>query len=129
MFDSIERTEEFALIETIAVALRTELGADKEDQPGYRDPSEAGQINRAFRAAASVILRKIALPQECLPTLVSRILMQLARRRLSQSGLDERDAEFLLEVERGRDDWLAFLILTTDAEIAHVLSSERPERP
>jgi hypothetical protein len=47
----------------IAAALRTELDADQEDQSGYRDPGEAGRINRAFRAVTSVILRKIAVPR------------------------------------------------------------------
>ena len=125
MSASLEETSEFALIETIAETLRAKLGGEMEDQPAYRDPAEAGQVNRAFRAATSVILRTIALPDEHLPTLVIRVLMLLARRRLVQSGLSEDDAEFLLQVERNRDDWLAFLILTSDAELRHVLASER----
>jgi hypothetical protein len=125
MFASIEETLEFELIERIATTLRAELGANMEDQPDYRDPAEAGQVNRAFRAAASVILRTIAMPDEHLPTLVSRLLMQLARRRLAQSGLTAEDAEFLLGVERNRDDWLAFMVLTSDSELRHVLASER----
>jgi hypothetical protein len=55
--------------------------------------------------------------------------MELARRRLSQSGLSERDAEFLLQVGHGRDDWPAFLLLTTDDEIRYVLRGERHESP
>ena len=49
MFDTCEQTPEFALIEAIAAALREELGIPIEDQPGFHDPSEAGQVNRAFR--------------------------------------------------------------------------------
>ena len=49
MFDTCEQTAEFALIEAIAAALREELGVAIEEQPGFHDPSEAGQVNRAFR--------------------------------------------------------------------------------
>ena len=126
MSQTLEHTAEFALLEAIAVALRDEFshGEPMEEQPAYRDPRAAGQVNRAFRVVASVVLRAIALPGEQLGVLVSRALMPLARRRLAQSGHDDRDAELLLEIERNRDDWLAFLILTTDSQIEYLLRSE-----
>jgi hypothetical protein len=64
MFDVFERTREFALIESIAAALRAEPGAEIEKQPGYRDQTQAGQVNRAFRVTARTILRAIAMPRE-----------------------------------------------------------------
>src|SRR5438046_10168336 len=81
MFNTCEQTDEFALIELIAAALREELGAAIEEQPGFRDPSEAGQVNRAFRVMARAILRTIAPPQAALPGLLSRVLDRLARPR------------------------------------------------
>jgi hypothetical protein len=126
MDKTIETTAEFALIESIAATLRAELGSEIEEQPAFRDPAEAGQVNRAYRAATSVILRKVLLPGENLASLLSRVLVRLARRRLDALGLSDADAELLIQVE-GRDDWLAFLILTTEAEIAHVLRSEQPD--
>jgi hypothetical protein len=126
MSQTLEHTAEFALLEAIAVALRDEFaqGEPMEEQPAYRDPRAAGQVNRAFRVVAAVVLRAIVLPGEQLGVLVSRALMPLARRRLAQSGHDDRDAEILLEIERNRDDWLAFLMLTTDSQIDHLLRSE-----
>ena len=128
MSETIERTTEFALLESIAAALRGELGSEIEEQPAYRDPAEAGQVNRAFRAVASIVLRAMQLPGEDLASLLSQVLLRLARRRLAAIGVRDADAEFLIQVERWRDDWLTFLILTTDAEIAHVLRSERGDR-
>jgi hypothetical protein len=123
MFDACERTNEFALIEAIATALRAELGAAIEEQPGYRDPTQAGQVNRAFRVVAGIILRTIAMPREDLGALTNRALARLARRRLEAELLNLPEIEYLLAYEPGdRDDWLAFLILTTPAEIEHLLA-------
>ena len=57
MRDTRDPTDDLALIEAIAAALREELGVAIEDQPGFHDPDEAGQVNRAFRAMARTILR------------------------------------------------------------------------
>jgi hypothetical protein len=123
MFDACERTDEFTLIESIAIALRAELGAEIEEQPGYRDPTQAGQVNRAFRIMAEIILRAIAIPQEDLEALTNWALGRLARRRLEAEPLDLPELEYLLAYEPGdRDDWLAFLILTTPAQIEHLLA-------
>jgi hypothetical protein len=57
MFNTCEQTREFALIEAIAAALREELGVAMEEQPCFRDPSEAGQVNRAFRVMALSLVK------------------------------------------------------------------------
>ena len=49
MFDICEQTPEFALTEAMSAAIREELGVAIEEQTGFREPSEAGQVNRAFR--------------------------------------------------------------------------------
>ena len=94
MFDTCDQTAEFALIEAIAAALRDELGIAMEQQPGFRDPSEAGQVNRAFRVVARTILRTIALPGEALagtaepcprPTHAASARGRLARRPRGRS--------------------------------------------
>ena len=128
MFDACEQTSEFALIEAIAAALREELGAAIEDQPGFHDPSEASQVNRAFRVVAGTILRTTALADEDLPALLSRVLSRLARRRLEAGLLDAHEVEHLLRLELdGRDDWLAFLILTGWPEIEYLLQTRGPD--
>jgi hypothetical protein len=128
MHDTCDQTPELALIEATAAALRDELGAAIEDQPGFQDPSEAGQVNRAFRVMARTILRTIATQDEDLPAFVSRVLGQLARRRLEAGLLDAREVEHLIGLEReGRDDWLTFLVLTDWSEIEHLLQTRGPD--
>ena len=109
MFDTCEQTGEFALIEAIAAALREELGIAMEQQPGFRDPSEAGQVNRAFRVMARTILRTIALPGEHLPALLSHVLGRLTRRRLEAGLLDAREVDHLIAPGAGRPRRLARL--------------------
>ncbi len=129
MFDACEQTPEFALIEAMSAALREELGVAIEEQSGFHEPSEAGQVNRAFRAMARTILRTIAPSDEDLPAFLSRVLNRLARRRLEAGLLDAHEVEHLLGLERdGRDDWLACLILTDWSEIDHLLQTRGPDR-
>ena len=129
MCDPCEQTGQFALIEDIAAALREELGGASEEQPGFQDPSEAGQVNRAFRVVARTILRTIVSPEGDLPALLGRVLDRLARRRLEAGLLDAREVDHLLGLELdGRDDWLAFLILTDWSEIEHLLQTRGPDR-
>ena len=129
MFDTCEQTREFALIEAIAAALREELGVAIEEQPGFHDPSEAGQVNRAFRVMARTIIRTIAPPDEDLPALLSRVLGRLARRRLEAGLLDAHEVDHLLGLELdGRDDWLACLILTDWSEIEYLLQTRGPDQ-
>jgi hypothetical protein len=129
MFDAYEQTAAFAPIEAIGAALRAELASQIEEQPGFHDPSEAAQVNRAFRIMAQTILRTIATPDEDLPALLSWVLMRLARRRLEAGGLDAREVGHLLVPELGgRDDWLTFLILTDWQEVEHLLQTRCPDR-
>jgi len=128
MFDTCEQTREFALIEAIAAALREELGVAIEEQAGFQDPSEAGQVNRAFRVMARTIIRTIAPPDDDLPVLVNRVLGRLARRRLEAGLLDPHEVDHLLGLELGgRDDWLVCLILTDWSEIEHLLQTRGPD--
>src|SRR5262249_3139049 len=118
MLDACEQTREFALIEAIAAALREELGVAIEEQPGFHDPSEPGRADRAFRVVAATILRAITPADRDLPGLLSQVLGRLARRRLEAGLLDPHEVDHLLDLELdGRDDWLAFLILTDWSEI------------
>jgi hypothetical protein len=127
MFDAYEQTAGFALIEAIAANLRAELGVPIEEQPGLHDASEAGQVNRAFRVLARAILRTIAAEGEDLPGLVSWALARLARRRLESGGLDTREVDHLLGLEPGgREDWLAFLILTPWSGVEFLLPTRGP---
>ena len=127
MFDSYERTIEFALIERIAAALRQELGSEIEEQPALHDPAQAGQVNRAYRVIALSILTTIIPPEANLPDVLNWVLTRIARRRLAGCGLDDQQASSLLGMEPAyRDDWLAFLILTTPQEIEHILHNPGP---
>ncbi len=129
MFDICEQTPEFALTEAMSAALREELGVAIEEQPGFREPSEAGQVNRAFRVMCRATIRPIAPSDEDLPAFLSRILSRLAQRRLEASLLEAREVDHLLGLERdGRDDWLVFLILTDWSEIEHLLQTRGPDR-
>jgi hypothetical protein len=122
MFDPYEPTIEFALIERIAVALREELGSEIEEQPALRDPAQAGQVNRAYRVVALTIFKTIVPAEESLPDVLNWVLTRIARRRLADCGLDEQQASSLLGMEPAdRDDWLAFLILTTPQEVERIL--------
>jgi hypothetical protein len=127
MHDTRDPTDELALIEAIAAAIRDELGVAIEDQPGFRGPDEAGQVNRAFRAVVRTIFRNSA-PGEDLPALLSDVLRRLARRRLEAGLLDAREVDHLLRLEfEGRDDWLAYLILTAWSEIEYLLETRGPD--
>ena len=125
MFDAYVRTLEFAYIGSIAEAIRQELGEEIEAHPGHRDPAEAGQVNRAYRAAARRLLLAIAPPSEDLRRLLTWALTQVARLRLIAGGLDDDQVERLLAMEPGgRDDWLAFLILASWPQVEHLLDEQ-----
>jgi hypothetical protein len=91
MFDAHEHLTALALIEAIAAALRSDLAGEIEEQPGFRDPSEAGQVNRAFRVTARTILRTITSPEDDLPDFLNQVLLHLSRRRLEADLRDARD--------------------------------------
>ena len=79
MDEAYEQTAEFVLIEAIAARWREELGVAIEDQPGHRDPSGAGQVNRAFRLTVGCILHTLArTADDDLPALLSWVLGRVA---------------------------------------------------
>jgi hypothetical protein len=122
MSDTEDFEGEAVLAEAIATALRDELGAKIEEQPGFRHESEAGQVNRAFRVVLRTILEMARLPADILERRTSQFLTSLARRRLQVGSLEPGAVEHLLVMElTGRDDWLAFLILTDWSEITSLL--------
>ena len=85
-------------------------------------------MNRAFRAMARTILWPGVAAGEDLTAILSDILRRLARRRLEAGLLDAREVEHLVGLELdGRDDWLAFLILTDWSEIEHLLQTRGPD--
>ena len=128
-FDTDEDTAAFDLLERIAAALRDELGIAIEEQPGFRDPSQAGQVNRAFLVTSRCILEAIAASDESRPVFLHRTLVRLVRRRLVTGGLAEDQVEFLLGLEAGRMDWLAYFLLTPWQEIERVIREEYPGHP
>jgi hypothetical protein len=128
MCDNRDPPGNLELIEAIAAALREELGVPIEDQPGFHDADEAGQVNRAFRIVARTILRIDHPVDDDLASRLSDALRRLARRRLEIGLLDGREVEHLLMLEAdGRDDWQAFLILTACSEIEYVLETRGPD--
>jgi hypothetical protein len=128
MRDTSDPSDSLALIESIAAALREELGDPIEEQPGFKDPDEAGQVNRAFRATACTILRPNRPAGEDLASALSDVLRRLARRRLEAGLLDASEVERLLRMEfDGRDDWLVYLILSPWSEIEHLLETRGPD--
>jgi hypothetical protein len=125
--DGYEKTVEFSLVARIATALRNELAGDMDEYPAHHDPDEAGRLNRAFRIMARTILSTIVPPSEEIATIVTWALNRIARQRIAEAGLGELEVTFLLGREPAtRDDWIAFLILTSNEELRHVLRERGP---
>jgi hypothetical protein len=111
-----------ALVERIAGAIRAELGAEIDADPGASSPERADPLNRAFRAVARSLLEADGIPGASLPALVSRTLRRAAEHRLALEGWDDGQVRLLLDLEpEGRDDWLAFLILSSREQIELLL--------
>ncbi len=122
MPDAEVPAETLALVERIAGAVRDELGEEMDAYPGASSPELADPLNRAFRAIIRSLLEADALPDELLPALVSQTLRRAAEHRLSTEGWDDRRVRFLLDLEPGSpDDWLAYLILSSRAQIEPLL--------
>lgn len=123
MSDADEQAIEFQLVLDLAGALRAELGTWVEDQPGGPDPAGAGQVNRAYRAAARYLLGTAAPPGADLASLLGRTLARAARRRLAGGGLADAEVEYLHGHAEGggRDDWYAFVLLAPWEEVLHLL--------
>jgi hypothetical protein len=128
MSDNRDPPDDLALFEAIAVALREELGVPIEKQPGFYDADEAGQVNRPFRVMARAIVPSGIPTGQDLSATLSDALRRLARRRLELGLLDAHEVEHLLRLDfDGRDDWLAYLILTPWSEIEHLLETRGPD--
>ena len=130
MSDAREQTAGFALVESIADAIREELGDEVEACPGFRTPEQAEPINRVFLAVARRILTPLVAPGDGLSGLVSRTLRRLVGRRLADGALGEAEIKCLLELEPGTpDDWHVFLLLVRWSEVLFWLASadEEPE--
>jgi hypothetical protein len=104
-----------------AAAVRAELGADIDAYPGLHSAQAADPLNRAFRAAArSALVPDAAIDEP--GAVVSSALRRLAVARLAAEGLGTRVIRALIEEEPGSpDDWLAFLLLSSMAQIAPLL--------
>jgi len=110
-FDDHEETRESRLILGIAEALRQEFGVGIDAHPGGQG-TEAGVVNRAFRAAARRILQTIVTPADDLSLILPRMLLLAARHNLAEMVLSDEQAERLLELEPGLGDrWFAYLAL------------------
>jgi hypothetical protein len=101
---------EFRIVLALAKALREEFGVGIDAHPGGIG-SEAGVVNRAFRAVARVILGAATSPGDPAAVL-TWALWQTALRRLHELGVSGRQAEALLGMEASLGDrWLAYLAL------------------
>ena len=117
--------EALALVERIAGAIRQELGEEIDAYPGASSPEQADPINRAFRAVVSSLLEASGIPGSSLPALLSRTLRLSAENRLAAEGWDDGLVRLLLDLEPGGpDDRLAYLILSSRAQIEPLLGPE-----
>jgi hypothetical protein len=97
--------------------LREEFGVGIDAHPGG-EGTEAGVVNKAFRAAARRVLQATLTPPEDLPLVLTWALRRAALRRLVEHGLDEGRAEGLLDLEPGLGDrWMAYLALAPSPAI------------
>jgi hypothetical protein len=114
------------LLESIAQAIRRELGEEIDAYPGCRSPEGADPLNQAFRAVVRSRLEADLPPTGNTHSLVSQALRQLAEGRLAAEGWDDGQVKFLIEDEPGGpDDWLAFLILSSRQQIEILLDPDR----
>lgn len=127
MFDAYGRTVEFGIVAGIAEAWREEFGADADAHPGGPG-NEAGQVNRAYRAAARRIFRSIVPPRDDLPGVVARALRQAARRRLDGDRLPGPTIDAPLDAEPALGDaWPAYLALASPSVIRDLLEPGHPD--
>lgn len=126
-FEGYGQSGEFQLICRIAEALRQEFGITIDAHPGG-EGNEAGVVNRAFRAAARVILAGAVSPMDDLAAVQSWALRRAALLRLAEFGMDGGRAEGLLAMEPGLGDrWLAYLALAPASVVDDLLSGPTGE--
>lgn len=114
---AVDEAEALRLILALAEALREEFGVGIDAHPGGRG-TEAGIVNRAFRAATRRILQTIATPLNDVPLALSRTLRLTAWRNLAEMGLSDELAERLLDSEPGLGDrWCAWLALAPSSVV------------
>lgn len=119
-FDGFERTTEFRLILGIAGALREEFGVGIDAHPGGRR-TEAGVVNRAYRAAVIVILGEV-IPSVEMSEAMTRMLRSATLRRLTELDVARDIAEQVLDSEAGMGDrWLAYLALAPASLINEIV--------
>ena len=128
MSDAELSVQALAIIEVVAGAIRDELGEEVDAYPGRQEPEGADPLNRAFRAIVRAILGPNTSGIEGTHSLVSQALRRLAERRLTAEGRDDHQVKALIDEEPGSpDDWLVYLILSSRAQIEHLLESGGPE--
>ena len=114
-----------ATLGLVARAIRDELGEEIDAYPSPASPADADPLNRAYRAVARALLGVAGVGPDRLAPVVSRTLRRLADRRLLTEGWDDDRVERLIADEPGSpDDWLAFLILSSRAQIEPWLDRE-----
>ncbi len=129
MSDADVPPEALAIIAVVAGAIREELGAEVDAYPGRRSPEGADPLNRALRAVVRAILGPNTSGIEGPHSLVSLVLRHVAERRLAAEGWNDHQVKVLLDLEPGSpDDWLAYLILSSRAQIEPLLTPDDPDR-
>ena len=105
-----ERVTDFRTILALAQTLRAEFGVSIDAHPGGVG-SEAGAINRAFRATVRMVLEG-HIPPGDMSNSQTRALRQAGANRLAVLGVEGERAARLLDMEPGLGDaWLAYLAL------------------
>jgi hypothetical protein len=128
MSDADLSVEALEIIEIVAGAIRDELGEEVDAYPGRQEPEGADPLNRAFRAVVRAILGPNTSGTEGTHSLVSRALRRVAERRLAAEGRDDHQVKTLIDEEPGSpDDWLVYLILSSRAQIEHLLEPGGPD--
>jgi hypothetical protein len=101
----------------IAETLSGEFGVSIDAHPGG-DGIEAGVVNRAFRVMVRVIVAEVLTKEDAPASIVTKLLREVALRRLAELGVRPEQAEVLISSEpRLGDHWLAYLALAPKSVI------------